>query len=83
MFAPAYVARGGQPSRRFCYAINKQLKQEPRANGLKAFQNIIFNPCTLMRTWGTRPRTIAIVGTMDHVETTDRRGDHGPSSVAA
>jgi hypothetical protein len=31
------------------------LSNAPVTNGVKAFENTIFGPCTLGRTWGTRP----------------------------
>ena len=31
------------------------MSQSPVAHGVKAFEKTIFNPGTLVRTWGTRP----------------------------
>jgi hypothetical protein len=56
-FAPAYVGRkrwGVAPSNGFL--LRKILPpREQSETKIKAFEDIVFGPCTLGRTWGTRP----------------------------
>ncbi len=53
---------GRSPIERFCYAGKKNA---PRArivaHGVKAFEKSVFGPCTLGRTWGTRPEPLTVV----------------------
>jgi hypothetical protein len=44
------------PFQRSCYA-GKSLRPRARilVHGVKAFEKSVFGPCTLRRTWGTRP----------------------------
>jgi hypothetical protein len=58
MFAKAYMGRkdGRSPFHRSVkWAIESGQWQESSANEVKAFEKSVFGPCTLSRTWGTRP----------------------------
>ena len=59
MFAPAYMGRKrrAQPLPTLLLRGQKTAakSKNPRANGVKAFEESVFGPCTLGRTWGTRP----------------------------
>jgi hypothetical protein len=47
---------GRSPFHRYCFAGRRmQPKARIVASGVKAFENSAFGPCTLGRTWGTRP----------------------------
>src|SRR5579863_5036053 len=59
MFAPTYMGRKRQ--RRSLDPMILQTGEETVLEailvipGVKAFERIVIGPCTLMRTWGTRP----------------------------
>src|SRR5271170_7837687 len=46
----------------------KRLRPRSRilAHGVKALEEFVFGPCTLRRTWGTRPEPLTVVGTSDY-----------------
>ena len=47
---------GRSPPNAFCYVARcRGLEQEVLRLGLKALEESVFGPCTLRRTWGTRP----------------------------
>src|SRR5271155_105571 len=54
---------GRSPFQRFCY-VAKRLRPRSRilADGMKALEESVFGPCTLRRTWGTRPEPMTAVG---------------------
>jgi hypothetical protein len=47
--------RWAQPLERFSYTRQSCSRRYQFRNDVKAFEEIIFGPCTLRRTWGTRP----------------------------
>jgi hypothetical protein len=58
MFAPAYMGRKrwGVPLQRSWLCGQKTpWKRAFWTPGAKAFEKIVIGPCTLVRTWGTRP----------------------------
>src|SRR5216684_4105910 len=57
-FATAYVGQkktGRSPFPTLCYAGKLRPRARVLAHGVKAFEESVFGPCTLGRTWGTRP----------------------------
>jgi hypothetical protein len=59
MFALAYMGRkktGRSPSQRFC-SVGEGCWREQELSCMEEmhWKNIVFGPCTLGRTWGTRP----------------------------
>ena len=57
-FALAYVGRkwrGVAPFERFRYSRKIPCPRVQFEAKVKAFEEIVFGPCTLGRTWGTRP----------------------------
>jgi hypothetical protein len=63
MFAPAYMGRkrrGRSPHPTLLLrgqtTVNR--KEEFLAHGVKALEKPVFGPCTLVRTWGTRPEML-------------------------
>jgi hypothetical protein len=63
---------GRSPSQRFCYVV-KRLPPRARvlARGVKALEESVFGPCTLGRTWGTRPEPMTVVGKSNPPELAD------------
>jgi hypothetical protein len=65
MFAQAYMGRKrrGAALPTLCY-VAKRLRPRARvlAHGVKALEESVFGPCTLGRTWGTRPEPLTVVG---------------------
>jgi hypothetical protein len=58
MFAKAYMGRKrrAQPSSAsVTWAKTANKGKKSSCNGVKAFEKSVFGPCTLRRTWGTRP----------------------------
>jgi hypothetical protein len=64
--------RGAAPSQRFCY-VAKKLRPRARvlAHGVKALEKSVLGPCTLWRTWGTRPAPLTVVGGSNPPELAD------------
>jgi hypothetical protein len=53
---------GRSPFRRYCQGSKKTAaKARIDARGVKAFEKSVFGPCTLGRTWGTRPEPMSLV----------------------
>jgi hypothetical protein len=53
---------GRSPFRRYCQGSKKTAaKARIDARGVKAFEKSVFGPCTLRRTWGTRPEPTTVV----------------------
>ena len=54
---------GRSPPNAFCYVARCcGLEQEVLRHGVKALEESVFGPCTLRRTWGTRPEPTTVVG---------------------
>jgi hypothetical protein len=85
MFAPAYMGRkgwGAAPSNAPATRANRMWPRERiLVHGVKAFENSAFGPCTLGRTWGTRPGPKTVVGRLDPPQlrlAALRTGEHRP-----
>ncbi len=53
---------GRSPSQRFCWAKRLRPRARVLAHRVKALEKSVFGPCTLGRTWGTRPEPMTVVG---------------------
>jgi hypothetical protein len=66
MFAPAYMGRkrrGAAPPNAFVMWRNElRPRAKVLAHGVRALEESVFGPCTLGRTWGTRPEPTTVVG---------------------